>query len=109
MACIVLLFEQGESVYKLFILSAALVIGLTTASFEKGIFVVPAVQAAEEGSMSQVRLVLKKLRGSMASMKDFDELESAGMDKADVNRMRSVMKRKIKQMTTDAVDLISAL
>ena len=70
---------------------------------------VPSVQAEEQGNMSQVRLVLKKLRGSLASMKDFDELESAGMDKQDVNRMRSAMQKKIKQMTDDAVGLITAL
>jgi hypothetical protein len=64
---------------------------------------------AEENNMTQVRLILKKLRGSMASMKDFDELEDIGMDKADVNRMRRAMKLKIKQMTSDAVELITAL
>ena len=94
---------------KTLILTVALVIGLTTFSLERGIQIVPSAQAAEEGGMAQVRLVLKKLRGSMASMKDFDELESAGMDKKDVDRMRSAMKQKIKQMTADAVDLITAL
>jgi len=69
---------------------------------------VPAVSAAE-GNMAQVRLILKKLRGSMASMKDFDELENAGMDKVDVDRLRGAMTAKIKQMTTDAVELISGL
>jgi hypothetical protein len=71
-------------------------------------FSVPTVSAAGD-SMAQVRLILKKLRSSMASMKDFDELEDAGMDKEDVDRLRNAMTAKIKQMTTDAVDLISGL
>jgi len=69
-------------------------------------FTVPVVQA--EG-MADVQLILKKLRSSMTSMSDFDELEKAGMEAADVDRMRRAMKRKIKQMTDDAVDLIRAL
>jgi len=64
---------------------------------------------AAESSMAQVQLILKKLRGSMASMKDFDALEKAGMDKKDVDRLRRAMKAKIQQMTSDAVELISAL
>lgn len=94
---------------KTLILAVALIIGLTTVSVERGVQFIPTAHAAEEGGMEQVRLVLKKLRGSMASMKDFDELENAGMDKRDVDRMRAAMKRKIKQMTADAVDLITAL
>ena len=65
--------------------------------------------SAAEGNMGQVQLILKKLRSSMANMKDFDELEEAGMDKADVDRLRKAMKGKIKQMTSDAVDLIRVL
>ncbi|HID37259.1 MAG TPA: hypothetical protein EYP39_07800 [Ghiorsea sp.] len=65
--------------------------------------------SAAEGNMAQVQLILKKLRSSMANMKDFDELEEAGMDKSDVDRLRKAMKGKIKQMTTDAVDLIRVL
>ena len=60
-------------------------------------------------NMAQVQLILKKLRSSMSNMKDFDELEAAGMDKADVDRLRNAMKGKIKQMTSDAVDLIRVL
>ncbi len=60
-------------------------------------------------NMAQVQLILKKLKSSMANMKDFDELEKAGMDKRDVDRLRNAMKAKIKQMTTDAVDLIRVL
>ncbi len=69
---------------------------------------VPPVQAADH-NMAQVQLILKKLRSSMANMKDFDELEEAGMDKTDVDRLRKAMKGKIKQMTSDAVDLIRVL
>ena len=95
--------------YKGFILAIGLIVSLSVVSFEGNNYLISTAHAAEDGGMAQVRLVLKKLRGSMASMKDFDELEDAGMDKKDVNRMRSAMTRKIKQMTGDAVDLISAL
>ncbi len=64
---------------------------------------------AADTNMAQVQLILKKLRSSMANMKDFDELEAAGMDKKDVDRLRNAMKGKIKQMTSDAVDLIRVL
>ena len=59
------------------------------------------VQAAS--SMAQIQLILKKLRGSMSSMKDFDQLEAEGMAKKDVDRMRRAMKQKIQQLTDDAV------
>jgi len=65
--------------------------------------------SAADANMAQVQLILKKLRSSMANMKDFDELEEAGMDKKDVDRLRNAMKGKIKQMTSDAVDLIRVL
>ncbi len=65
--------------------------------------------AAGDVNMAQVQLILKKLRSSMANMKDFDDLEEAGMDKVDVDRLRSAMRNKIKQMTSDAVDLIRVL
>ncbi len=64
---------------------------------------------AKDANMEQVQLLLKKLRASMESLKDFDELEAAGMDKEDVDRLRNAMKQKIKQMTSDAVDLIRVL
>ena len=60
-------------------------------------------------NMAQVQLILKKLRSSMSNMKDFDELEAAGMEKEDVDRLRNAMKGKIKQMTSDAVGLIRVL
>jgi len=71
--------------------------------------VVVAKASAADSNMAQVQLILKKLRSSMANMKDFDELEAAGMDKQDVDRLRNAMKGKIKQMTSDAVDLIRVL
>jgi len=52
---------------------------------------------------------LKKMRSSMSSLKDLDELEKVGMSKRDVDRMRRAMNQKIKQMTDQAVDLIIAL
>ena len=72
------------------------------------VFGVPTAMSAED-NMVQVQLILKKLRSSLVSMKDFDELEEIGMDKADVNRMRKAMQQKIKQMTSDAVVLIKTL
>jgi hypothetical protein len=71
--------------------------------------VVVAKASAADNNMAQVQLILKKLRSSMANMKDFDELEAAGMDKKDVDRLRNAMKGKIKQMTSDAVGLIRVL
>jgi len=64
---------------------------------------------AEESGMAKIQLILKKLRGSMNSMKDFDELEAAGMGKKDVDRMRRAMSHKIKQLTDDAVSSIQDL
>lgn len=65
--------------------------------------------AAGDKSMANVQLILKKLRNSLANMKDFDALEDAGMDKVDVDKMRRAMKQKIQQMTADAVDMIRLL
>lgn len=87
----------------LFMAVSAPTVGLTTMSPGYN-----AAVAAEDG-MGKVQLILKKLRSSMASMKDFDELENAGMSKKDVDRMRRAMEQKIKQMTDEAVDLIRAL
>jgi len=58
---------------------------------------------AGEADMAQIQLILKKLRASMSSMKDFDELEKAGMSKNDVNRMRRAMSEKIQQLSDAAV------
>ncbi|WP_231288425.1 hypothetical protein [Mariprofundus ferrooxydans] len=59
--------------------------------------------------MKRLNLILKKLRDAMGSMKDFDELEKAGLDKKDVDRMRSAMKDKINQMMEDAIYAIRSL
>ncbi|MDQ6987245.1 MAG: hypothetical protein Q9M25_05540 [Mariprofundaceae bacterium] len=64
---------------------------------------------ADEGSMAKIQLILRKLRSSMSSMKDFDELEKVGMPKSDVDRMRRAMTRKIKQLTDEAINSIRAL
>jgi len=42
-------------------------------------------------------------------MKDFDELEKAGMSKSDVDRMRRAMTQKIKQLTDEAINSIQSL
>ena len=92
---------------KKYILVFMVMVFVTSMSNQSGILV-PSAHAADD-NMAQVQLILKKLRSSMANMKDFDELEEAGMDKKDVDRLRRAMKGKIKQMTTDAVDLIRVL
>jgi len=68
-----------------------------------------ATAADEASSMAKIQLILKKLRGSMSSMKDFDELEKAGMPKSDVDRMRRAMAQKTKQLTDDAINSIQSL
>jgi len=89
--------------YKGMLLALSLMIALVGPSLSPTSVSVsyPTVQAAS--SMSQIQLILKKLRASMSSMKDFDELEKAGMSKKDVDRMRRAMTQKIKQLTDDAV------
>jgi hypothetical protein len=67
------------------------------------------VHAAETASFEKVQLMLKKLRDSMTSLKEFDELEKAGMSKKDVDRMRRAMKLKIQQMIDETVSSIHAL
>jgi len=67
-------------------------------------------QAAESANgMMRLKLIMKKLRDAMSSMKDFDELEKAGLSKRDVDRMRRAMNDKIKQMMEDAIYAIRAL
>jgi len=69
----------------------------------------PQVYAAEENSMAKIQLILKKLRASMSSMKDFDDLERAGMPKRNVDRLRRAMTQKIGQLTDEAVNSIHDL
>ena len=78
----------------------SVVVGYTSAQAED-------VQAKD--GITKIQLILKKLRGSMTSMKDFNELEVAGMPRKDVERMRKAMSNKIKQLTDQAIDLIRAL
>lgn len=68
--------------------------------------------AAAENSMDgmkRLNLIIKKLRDAMGSMKDFDELEKAGLNKKDVDRMRQAMESKIRQMMEDAIYAIRSL
>jgi len=65
--------------------------------------------SAEENvmaNMAKTQLILKKLRGSMAIISDLDDLERAGMDKRDVNRMRRAMNQKIKQLMDEAIEAL---
>ncbi len=64
---------------------------------------------AEENNMAKIQLILKKLRSSMGSMKDFDDLEKAGMSKRNVDRLRRAMSQKIQQLTDEAVNSIHDL
>jgi len=67
-------------------------------------------QAANSNSgMKRVTLIIKKLRDAMGSMKDFDELEKAGLRKKDVDRMRRAMDTKIQQMMEDAIYAIRSI
>ncbi len=59
--------------------------------------------------MKRVTLIIKKLRDAMGSMKDFDELEKAGLRKKDVDRMRRAMDTKIQQMMEDAIYAIRSI
>jgi len=68
------------------------------------------LQAADTASgMKRVTLIIKKLRDAMGSMKDFDELEKAGLRKKDVDRMRRAMDTKIQQMMEDAIYAIRSI
>ncbi|MDQ7001614.1 MAG: hypothetical protein Q9N02_02855 [Ghiorsea sp.] len=89
--------------FALIILTAAPVLSLSTMHWQY------AKVSAAESSMASIKLILKKLRGSLSSMKDFDELEAVGMSKVDVDRMRRAMGQKIKQLTNEAVSSIQAL
>jgi len=67
-------------------------------------------QAADAVSgMKRVTIIIRKLREAMSSMKDFDELEKAGLRKKDVDRMRRAMDAKIQQMMEDAIYAIRAI
>ncbi len=67
------------------------------------------VHGAEETGFAKVQLMLKKLRESMASLKDLDELEKAGMSKKDVDRMRRALKAKIEELIDETIASIQEL
>lgn len=73
----------------------------------------PSVLAADQDqtdtNIKRLNLIIKKLRDAMSSMKDLDELEKAGLDKRDVDRMRKAMEEKINQMMNDAISTIRSL
>jgi len=69
----------------------------------------PAFAAEQSDGMARVHLTLKKLQDAMTSMKDFDELEAAGMPKKNVDRMRRAMQLKINQMMEDVIKSIHSL
>ena len=96
-----------KSLFFVLILFGAVFMAGGMSASVKGI-TVPVLMAAE-GGMDRVRLELKKLRDAMASMKELNELEKAGMPKADVDRMRRAMMSKINDMMTDAMASIREL
>ncbi|HXH65241.1 MAG TPA: hypothetical protein VNH42_07030 [Mariprofundaceae bacterium] len=74
-------------------------------------FVMPVADAAAatEDKMAQITLIIKKLRESMASLKDLDALEQAGMPKKDVDRMRRALEQKNQEMINEAIAEIQSL
>jgi len=69
----------------------------------------PAMAEEQVDHMAQMRLTLRKLQDAMSSMKDFDELESAGMPKSNVDRMRSAMQLKINKMMNEVLEEIQKI
>ncbi len=64
---------------------------------------------AGSDKMAQITLIIKKLRESMASLKDLDALEKAGMPKKDVDRMRRALEQKNQEMINQAIAEIRSL
>lgn len=91
--------------------SLLLVLGLApVASVDTGSRALAAEADAGSGdSMARLRIILQKLQDAMASMKDFDKLEKAGMPKKQVDRMRHAMQLKINQMMEEAIQDIHSL
>jgi len=88
----------------------ALMLGSAAPSFYANGMLYNSISAAESGSsMNQIHIILKKLQDAMTSMKDFDELESAGMPKKNVDRMRRAMDLKINQMMAEVITEIQKL
>lgn len=90
-----------------FAMAAPLSVNTTTGS----VATYSAADAAEssQDSMKRLNLIIRKLRDAMGSMKDFDELEKAGLDRRSVDRMRNAMREKINQMMEDAIYAIRNL
>ncbi|MDQ6969753.1 MAG: hypothetical protein Q9M16_04520 [Mariprofundus sp.] len=82
---------------------------LSMSSLSTGFQSLQAAETNTGNNMKRVTLIIKKLRDAMGSMKDFDELEKAGLAKKDVDRMRRAMNAKIQQMMEDAIYAIRAL
>ncbi len=75
---------------------------------------VDAARAQEPGvstdaQMRRIQILLKKLRESMQSLKDLDDLEKAGMPKRDVDRMRRALRQKIQEMIDETIASIREL
>lgn len=87
----------------------AVVMSANIAPAGKGLACVSQAWAADDAGMEKVTLLLKKLRTSMASMKDLDELQKSGMPAKDVDRMRRAMEQKIQTLTNQTVESIHAL
>ena len=62
-----------------------------------------------DAQMRRIQILLKKLRESMQSLKDLDDLERAGMPKRDVDRMRRALRQKIQEMIDETIASIREL
>lgn len=59
--------------------------------------------------LAELKTILAKLRESMASMKELDDLEQVGMPASEVDLMRQALKQKINEMTSEALLSIKRL
>jgi hypothetical protein len=87
----------------LMLLVAAIGPHISGASMNLGTNVATAADLQDDNSMHRVRIILNKLRESLATMGDFDQLEQAGMRKADVDRLRAAMQSKIQMLQEEAL------
>lgn len=62
-----------------------------------------------QSQVGELKMALAKLRVSMSSMKDLDELEQIGMPLSEVNIMRHALREKIKEMTSAVLISIQQL
>jgi hypothetical protein len=94
------------------VVAAAWMLGIlaTNAGVMTSFASIPAADAAAaDDKMAQITLIIKKLRESMASLKDLDALEQAGMPKKDVDRMRKALEQKNQEMINEAIAEIQSL